>query len=113
MPVYSAKPPETPPIMRSVPLRLSWGRAGAPAGGGWDPDGGTSDGGAGGSGADVMPRACRAAAAVPIGEDPDPPLVQPSGNTPGPAETPGPSQRSGGRSRQAAGNVPRAPPAAA
>jgi hypothetical protein len=53
MPVCSARPPETPPSMRSVPLRRSGGRAG------WGcAAGGRSDGAE--KGADVMPRSLSA-----------------------------------------------------
>ena len=46
MPLYSARPPQTPPAIRSVPLRSSSGRAEAPGGGdGCSPAGGFTGGG--------------------------------------------------------------------
>src|ERR687883_616055 len=53
MPLYSARPPETPPMTLSVRLRRSGGRSGGPAGGWWAIAGGSGDGGAGG-GVEVM-----------------------------------------------------------
>src|SRR5918999_1401689 len=74
MPLYSAKPPLTPPSILSVPLRRSGGRAGEPgSGGGCSQVGGSTDGGTGG-GADVMGEACRARALRTIGEHPEPSL---------------------------------------
>src|SRR5215218_10940424 len=61
MPVYSARPPLTPPRILSVRLRRNWGRTdGGPGGGGGGQDGesigGGRGGGAAGGGADVMGR---------------------------------------------------------
>src|ERR671933_227199 len=53
MPLYSARPPETPPMTLSVRLRRGGGRSGGPAGGWWAIAGGSGDGGAGG-GVEVM-----------------------------------------------------------
>src|SRR4051794_11396749 len=57
-PLYSARPPATPPIILSVRLRRSWGGAGGPGGGGGGSQaGGSSEGGGvAGGGADVMGR---------------------------------------------------------
>src|SRR3954447_14105402 len=59
MPLYSARPPLTPPRILSVRLRRSWGRAGGPGGGGGGAQAGGSRAGGGGGvggGADVMAR---------------------------------------------------------
>src|SRR3954468_19506976 len=51
MPLYSARPPLTPPRILSVRLRRSWGRAGGPGGGGGGAQaGGVRAGGGGGGG---------------------------------------------------------------
>ena len=63
MPLYSARPPQTPPSIFSVPLRRSCGRTV-----GWSADGLEN-------GADVMSESLLAAGPAPIGEDPDPSLV--------------------------------------
>src|SRR4051812_18213257 len=63
IPLYSARPPQTPPSIFSVPLRRSCGRTG-----GWSAGGPEN-------GADVMPEACSPRRPAPIGEDPDPTLV--------------------------------------
>src|SRR4051794_29356678 len=62
MPLYSARPPLTPPRILSVRLRRSWGRTGGPGGGGGgchiggSRGGGGLGGGAAGGGAVVMAR---------------------------------------------------------
>src|SRR5215213_2392605 len=62
MPLYSARPPLTPPRILSVRLRRSWGRNGGPGGGGGgchiggSRGGGGLGGGAAGGGAVVMAR---------------------------------------------------------
>src|SRR3954471_5575536 len=80
MPLYSASPPLTPPIIRSVLLRRSCGRAGALAGGACS-HAGWSLKGAEGS-AFVMGRACRPGGPETIRQPPDPSLVRPSGVSP-------------------------------
>src|SRR5688500_4808042 len=66
MPLYSAKPPQTPPAIESVRLLCSWGRTGGV---------GCSEDGGRGCGAEVMAEACRATPSLSIGEHPEPTLV--------------------------------------
>src|SRR5690349_18390106 len=74
MPLYSARPPQTPPSIVSEPLRRSWGRGRGP--------GVCSVDGEGDGVAEVMRQACPAAPSVDIGEAPDPSLVLPSRESP-------------------------------
>src|SRR3954447_19648960 len=67
IPLYSARPPQTPPSIFSVPLRRSCGRTV-----GWSGEGVEN-------GADVMPEACSAPGAALTREVPDPSLVPGSG----------------------------------
>src|SRR3954447_4214627 len=72
IPLYSARPPATPPTSLSVLLRRSCARPGGVAGGS---QAGSADGGAGG-GADVMPQASVPGGSLTIGERPHPTLVR-------------------------------------
>src|SRR4051812_6134261 len=74
MPLYSARPPQTPPSIESVPLRRSWGRGRGPGVG--------SVVGGGNGVAEVMRQACSVAPSRDIREGPDPSLVLPSRECP-------------------------------
>src|SRR3954447_26200548 len=95
MPLYSARPPLTPPRILSVRLRRSCGRTGGPGGGGGgchmggSSGGGVGGGAGGGGGGDwaVVLRgggrlswreACRSAVQETIRERPHPTLVRPT-----------------------------------
>src|SRR3954452_3445485 len=60
MPLYSARPPLTPPRILSVRLRRSWGRAGGPGGGGGGAQAGGAGGGGGGGGGGAQAGGSRA-----------------------------------------------------
>ena len=98
MPLYSASPPQTPPAIRSVPLRRNAGRAG----------------GVLGSGVEVMARGCRAAGPGTIGEHPDPSPVRYPG-TRRPSSTASQAASAAGTTRKAdiAATVPTADPSQA
>src|SRR3954467_8930386 len=77
-PVYSARPPATPPITLSERLRRSCGRGTGPVGGGgggephgWSPTGGGAEGGS----AEVMAPACPPEPPGGIRERPGSPLI--------------------------------------
>src|SRR3954449_3295654 len=91
-PVYSARPPATPPITLSVRLRRSCGRGAGPVGGGGghQPGGGSAAGGGGdGGSAEVMAPACRAGRRRGIGEPPEPTLIFVGAGRPPDATGPG------------------------
>src|SRR4051812_38665277 len=76
IPLYWARPPQTPPSILSELLRRSCARTGGPDGGGGGSQAGSTDGASGG-GADVMPEASPSGGPLTIGERPHPTLVLP------------------------------------